>query len=153
MCHNSAGGILSDLWLLPPPGGCGFPWHCVSIRADESAGDALLQRCSTRRACSRQQVNLPLPQTAVSPTLFCPAPLPTIPLFCPSESKELPHTCFLPSMLQCSGWRARSPPSSPADVAAAGPIAPQSPHLAKEDDGKSSAAPGSSEHVSLLYLL
>ncbi|KAM8731532.1 uncharacterized protein AB9X84_025887 isoform 2-T2 [Acanthopagrus schlegelii] len=91
-------------------GVCGVAWRCVSVRADEPGGGALLQHCRTHHGP-------PLRHTQ----------LPTMPLF---QSPAPPETTSLPSMPLCEPLLLLPP----ADVSAppSGLIAPLSPHLAEE---------------------
>ncbi|XP_041817497.1 trichohyalin-like isoform X3 [Chelmon rostratus] len=105
------------------PGECGVPWQCVSVRAGEPGGGALLQHCSSQKThtLDTEQPSPPL-------YLLC-SPLrhtliPTMPLFTPPappapqqpESKEVQQNTWL------------RPPLPP------GLIAPLSPRLAEEEE-------------------
>ncbi|XP_073344932.1 uncharacterized protein [Pagrus major] len=110
--------LLSQQLSWRHTGVCGVAWQCVSVRADEPGGGALLQHCRTHH-CS------PLGHTQ----------LPTMPLFqspAPPEFKELQQTASLPSMPLCEPL----PLLPPADVSAppSGLIAPLSPHMAEEEE-------------------
>ncbi|XP_076617044.1 DNA repair protein XRCC2 isoform X2 [Chaetodon auriga] len=123
------------------PGVCsGVLWQCVSVRADEAGGGALLRHCSSQETHTLNTEQ----HTHASPPLYLLCSplrhtlLPTMPLFRPPapptalQSKELQRTTWLPSMPQCDP----RPLLPRADVSAPPPglIAPLSPRLAEEEE-------------------
>ncbi|XP_049912358.1 uncharacterized protein LOC126397544 [Epinephelus moara] len=133
-------------------GVCGAAWRCVSVRADEPGGGALLQHCSTD---GTHTLDTGQQHTHHSPPLYllcCPlthsSPLPTMPQLGPPAPPDLHRSkelTTLPSMPLCgvsptAGERSDASPLTAAGVSVPPPglIAPLSPRLAEEEEEEGS---------------
>uniref|UniRef100_UPI0037E88DA6 uncharacterized protein n=1 Tax=Semicossyphus pulcher TaxID=241346 RepID=UPI0037E88DA6 len=122
-------------------GVCGVVWQCVSVRADEPGGGALLQHCSTHSRHAHFSPHLRNPQLPTMPLCGPPAP----PDHQEHQSKDHQQTALLPSIPLCE----LPPLLPPADASAAPPpglIAPLSPRLAEEEEEEEEEEGGSLKH-------
>lgn len=108
------------------PGVCGVAWQCVSVRADEPGGGALLQHCSSHRPDAHHGAPLYLLCSHHGHT-----PLPTMPQYGPPAPPDLLQTASPPSMPLCGV----SPSAGSCEAPPPGLIAPLSEEDEEEEEG------------------